>query len=130
MAAFLREMAGLAGQAEQAAATLELQFGDVQTVTMLDPQGNVPELSISAQLPRDERIAYSQMSISDGMASPDGASDTACLWHADEGRYVMVRRIPVRDLPDERSVFDAILDTADQAGQWYAFLCARLARPH
>ena len=37
------------------------------------------------------------------------------LWHADEGRYVLVRKVPLRLLTDERSVMDEILATADLA---------------
>lgn len=128
METFLAEMACLAGQ--DAEPILELQLGNVRTLTMLSQEGEALALSISALLPRNERFGYLEASLSDGKVCGGGRRDTSCLWHADEGCYAMVRNIPLRQFSDERSIFDAILDTADQAESWYAFLQARLARPH
>ena len=133
MEAFLKEMAGLVGQDDDnpdAVPVLELQLGDVRTLTMLLSDNKVPALSITVFLPRHELLAYSQQALSDGALGKDDVTNTVWLWHADEGCYAMIRNIPLQQLSDERSIFDAILDTADQAEQWHAFLCARLARPH
>lgn len=133
MEAFLKEMACLVGQDIDIPGTtpvLELQFGDIRTLTMLLSDSKVPALSITVFLPRQELLGYSQQALSDGALGKEDVKDVAWLWHADEGCYAMIRSIPLQQLPDERSVFDVILDTADQAEQWYAFLCARLVRPH
>jgi hypothetical protein len=42
----------------------------------------------------------------------------------------MIRNIPLRHISDERGVFDAILDTVDQAENWYSCLQARLGHSH
>lgn len=128
MAAFLTEMAWLCGQ--DAGPLLELQFGNVRTLTMLLQDKETLALSISVLLPRDERLGYLEASLSDGEMGWGGKPDTTCLWHADQGCYAMIRNIPLRQLSDERSVFDAILETVDQAESWYACLQARLAHPH
>ena len=133
MEVFLKEMVSLAGQGDNNPETvpvLELQFGDIRTRTTISLKAEAPAMSITALLPRDERLVYSESSLSDATLGEQQMMDTACLWHADEGRYAMARNVPLRQLQQEWDVFDAILDTADQAEQWYGFLCARLARPH
>jgi len=128
MEAFLTEMAWLAGQ--EAGPVLELQFGDTRTLTMLQQDKETSALSISVLLPRDERLGYLEASLFDGEMGWGNKSDITCLWHADKGCYAMIRNIPLRQISDERSVFDAILDTVDQAENWYSCLQARLGHSH
>ena len=133
MEAFLKEMVSLTGQNSNnldAAPVLELQFGDVRTFTTVLSKAEVPVLFITAFLPRDERLFYSELFLSNAALGMEKMQDTACMWHVDEGGYAMIRKVPLRLLHNEPSVFDAILDTADQAEQWYALLCARLTLPH
>lgn len=115
---FLRELAELIGQDPQShiAPVVELQFGDVFTATSLSVAEGAACLSITALLPRDEQLDYSPHSPATSAIVPNGE----CLWHADEGRYVVVRKMPIAELPDERSVMDTILDTADLAAAWFA----------
>jgi len=61
--------------------------------------------------------------------APERLESVDVLWHADEGRYIVVRRISVRDFCDDRSVMDAILDTADIAANYYAALQAAAGTP-
>ena len=122
---FLQEMVELTGQADCATSgvpVLELQLGDIVTFTSLSMDDMAPSLSITALLPRHKETAgefcwSSAAQMETCAILTDGAE---CLWHADEGRYVMVRQVPILDLQDERSILDAILDTSDQAAMWFA----------
>lgn len=114
---FLAEIAEFGGQA--GAPLIELQFGDVATVTSLLLEAPGPSLSITAHLPRQEEFSFFDMSHCWIFFSDTAL--TACselLWHADSGHYVVIRQIPVLDLPDERSVLDAIMDTSTDAASW------------
>jgi hypothetical protein len=42
------------------------------------------------------------------------------LWDASEGRYVILHRIGIEHLVDERGLLDAILDAKDRATAWMA----------
>lgn len=111
---FLRELVEMTGQSAGARAVpvLELQFGDIATSTVLLVDQDVASLSITALLPRLEHAEYQPLS------AAAEAGEWECLWHADAGHYVVVRNIPITDFPDERSVMDAIADTADEVARW------------
>lgn len=122
---FLKELVELAGQGDYAhMPVLELQFGDVLTRTSLSLSGDVPCLSIVALLPQDDRLNYLSRLTRPLVSSNASSHETELLWHADEGRYVVTCSIPTVELPDDRSVLDAILDTSDQARAWFAAVCA------
>jgi hypothetical protein len=120
MQRFLRELVELAGQVDQshAAPVLELEFGEVLTRTTVSTNGKSACLSIIALLPRSEQLNYQTEPLSAPLSSAAGKVEF--LWHADEGRYVVIRNIPLTDLPDEPSVMDAIMDTSDEAKAWFA----------
>lgn len=108
LAAFLRQMIELVDQEVGAIPVLELQFGDIFTRTSVET-GENGYLLVTALLPKCDKSRY---------ASVTPASlrdDTEFLWHSDKGRYIVMRRIAVQDLPDERSVMDAILTASDDA---------------
>jgi len=109
--ALLRELIGLTGHEESDVPVLELQFGDILTRTTLHVQ-DTNYLLITAILPKcgDSRHVCVP-------AAPHG-QDIEFLWHADEGRYIGLRMVPIGSLPDERSVMDAILATSDKASAW------------
>ena len=114
----LRELAALAGQ-EGDVPVLELQLGGILTRTAVHAGGG-GWLVITAQ------------ATGDGPAAPDAPPPDALetgergelemLWDADQGGLMAVRRVALRDLPDEHSLMDAILVTADLAA---ARLCGR-----
>lgn len=121
---FLEEMVELTGQIDNTRSTpvLELQFGDIQTITSMSENGKTPCLSITALLPRSNETPKVMQGTNQCSAPEILAKNRDMLWDADEGRYVMVRKIPIADLPDGRSVLDTILDTFDQATDWFASL--------
>lgn len=104
--ALLRELIQLTGHDESDVPVLELQFGDILTRTTLHALDK-NYLLIMAILPK----------CGDSPPAPHG-QDMEFLWHADDGRYVGLRMIPIGSLPDERSVMDAILATSDKASAW------------
>lgn len=110
---FLRELIAMTGQTAADVPVLELQLDDITTRTTVQAaDGNF--LLISALLPKSSGAGYS---------TEPGAQAThniEYLWHADEGRYIGVRKVPIAHLPDERSVMDAILTTSDRAAAWFA----------
>ena len=114
---FLAEMSELvgAGCGTGEDPVLVLQLGVIQIVTSVWTGSEMPGLSITALLPR--RVVR-------GPASATAPADCEVLWDADEGRYVQIRRILAASLPTEASVFDAILEMADQAAAWLASLDA------
>jgi hypothetical protein len=85
-----------------------------------------PCLSVTALLPAGGKLRFVAEP-----AQPAAAAGPKIefLWHADEGRYVVMRSMPVTDFPDEASVMDAILDTSDRARAWYAAACASQESP-
>lgn len=115
----LREMVELSGQQTDGAPMMELLIGDILTRTALASGGGEHWLSITALLQLGEQPGYSQRP-----QAPDGAdrrlTTVDFLWHADEGRYIVVRRVPLKELRDERDVMDAILATADMARGYFA----------
>lgn len=121
MKRFLRDLVELAGQVDctHAMPVLELEFGDVLTRTTVSTDEAIPCLSIIALLPRSEQLNYQPS----GVIQP-APGKAEFFWHADDGRYVVIRNIPVADLPDEPSVMDAIMDTSDEAKAWFASACS------
>lgn len=122
---FLRELVELAGQSDDSygVPVLELQFGEILTRTVLSTDGPVACLSVAAFLPRmghDEYRYGSREELPYSMKLPEGSD---FFWHADDGRYVVIRNISLDDLPDEPSVMDAILDTSDLAKEWFSLVC-------
>lgn len=105
--ALLRELIRLTGHDEGVAPVLELQFGDILTRTALHALDK-DYLVITAMLPKFGAGPY---------PAPPGR-DMEFLWHADEGRYIGLRMVPIRSLRDARSVMDAILAASDQASAW------------
>ena len=113
--ALLRELIELTGQQAAGVPVLELQFGDILTRTALHAlDRNV--LLITAILPTCSDRG--PVCVPAGAYPAPRGQDMEFLWHADEGRYVGLRMVPVVSLPDERSVMDAILETADEASAW------------
>lgn len=116
LVSLLKELIELTGQPAGEAPVLELQFGDILTRTVVQEQEG--QLLIVALLPKSGDSTY---------LAPPGAATTMLskqqihyLWDGDEGRHIGVRSVPVKALHDDRSVMDAILDTADQAAAWSA----------
>jgi hypothetical protein len=116
----LRELVELTGEEAGPVPTLELQFGDILTRTTVQASDGGC-LLITAMLPKCDEPGYVAL-------AGASASEIEYLWHADEGCHVGVRRVPVRELPDERSVMDAIMATSDQAAAWFADLCGDTRR--
>lgn len=114
--ALLAELCALCGQDAASPPVLELQFGQVVTRTAVDCAAGGAWLNISARLPELGQDGYAPQGRN---ARFDGLD---CMWHADEGCHIAVRRIALARLGDERSVMDAILETADMAQAWHASL--------
>lgn len=131
MRRFLCELVEMTAQGDASAATplLELQFGDVLTVTSLSTAHGAACLVVTAFLPRSQQAAYFPQSSLAPAADSAAGSDCEFLWHADQGRHVAVRKIALADLPDERSAMDAIMDTADLAARRLAAASAESGRP-
>lgn len=115
----LRELMELSGQQAADAPVLELLIGEVLTRTSIAPEVADRCLSITALLPKSEQPHYVPRFFSP--AAADACPPSAeFLWHADEGRYIVVRKVPVAGLRDERGIMDAILATADIARDYFA----------
>lgn len=115
----LRELVEMTGEHAQDVPVLELQLGDILTrTTLLAADGNY--LLITAFMPKIRTAGY--VSQASEAVSLQAAEGIEYLWHADEGRHMGVRKVPLKDLPDERSVMDAILTTSDMAAAWFASL--------
>lgn len=116
----LQDLIALAGQQMEGPPVLELQLGEIFTRSAVERGGADHYLSVTALLPRCEQPHYLPL-LHAPLASADADATQAAvdfLWHADEGRYIVVRHIPIHLLSDERSVMDAILATADIAGEY------------
>jgi hypothetical protein len=108
----LLELAELADQKpDPARPVLELLFDDILTRTSIQDDGETTLLAITAFLPRSERRLHEETAMQMAL---DPAS-TCLLWDADEGRYVLLAQVPAINLPDDRSLMDAILDTFEKA---------------
>jgi hypothetical protein len=114
---FLRDLIELTGQEAQAVPVLELQLGEILTRTTVQAADR-NYLLITAFMPQCRRSHY--VSQANPASSLQEAEGIEYLWHADEGRHIGVRKVPITDLPDERSVMDAILTTSDQAAAWFS----------
>jgi hypothetical protein len=114
---FLRELIAMTGQTADGVPVLELKLDDIVTRTTVQAaDGNF--LLISALLPKSRRAGYAPQSSEElSMRATQGIE---YLWHAEAGRYIGVRKVPIANLPDERSVMDAILTTSDRAAAWFA----------
>jgi hypothetical protein len=115
IAALLRELVELTGHDGGDVPVLELQFGDILTRTALYALDK-NYLLITAILPKcgDSGLAWAPIATD---PAPSGR-DMEFLWHADEGRHIGLRMVPIGSLPDDRSVMDAILATSDRASAW------------
>jgi hypothetical protein len=119
---FLQELVGLADQSDNAhqGPLLHLQFGDVLTLTSLAGSGGICYLTIAALLPHSDRLDYLPQPSAQAIGMSNIYTENEFLWDADEGRYVIIHKIPIAELLDERDVFDAILNCADDASAWFA----------
>lgn len=114
---FLRELIGMTGQEIEAVPVLELQLGEILTRTTIQTADR-SYLLITAIMPKCRRSHYLLQASAE--TSLEDEEDIHYLWHADEGRHIGVRRIPIAKLPDERSVMGAILTMADETGAWFS----------
>ncbi|MCA1325674.1 hypothetical protein [Herbaspirillum sp. alder98] len=110
----LLDLMRYSGQQAAARPALELQIGDILTRTSVEPAGIDLYLSVTGLLPPCDAPMTASMA---PLAALSDERPDSCdfLWHADEGRYVLVRKIALRSLTDERGVMDEILNTADLA---------------
>jgi hypothetical protein len=115
LATFLRELVELAAQDLEPVPVLELQLGDTLTRTSVGIDLD-EYLLVTALLPACNKPRY----VPAPCASLMG--ELEFLWHSDEGRYIAVCKVPAADLPDERSIMDAILATSENATAWFAEL--------
>lgn len=115
---FLGELTTLSGQAPAPRPVLELLLGDIFTSTSIEPEGQDLYLCVTGLLPPGVAPPCTTYALAALLAAAlDEAERAGCelLWHADQGRCILVRKISLHTLADERSVMDAILDTADLA---------------
>lgn len=117
----LQELIELSGQQTPTASVLELQIGGIVTRSAIAPEMPDRSLAITALLPKCEQPHYLPRLFSPSSAE-QGPTCVEILWHADEGRYIVVRKVPVVELTDERSIMDAILLTADIARDYFSTL--------
>ncbi|WP_231502449.1 hypothetical protein [Herbaspirillum sp. RV1423] len=113
----LSDLIEMTGQASISPRVLELQIGEIFTRTAVE-RGAEHFLSVTASLPKCEQPHYLPLPVMPPAATSQRLSSVDFLWHADEGRYIVVRKIPLGCFSDERSVMDAILETADIAGEY------------
>ncbi len=110
----LRELVALTGQDRtDAPPVLELQFGDILTLTSLAFDAPQPFLCVSVYLPRCALVAAAAPPLA-SPAYPGGE----WLWDASEGRYIILHSIEIGQLADEPGLLDAILAAKDRAGAW------------
>jgi hypothetical protein len=111
----LRDLIELTGEQAGAVPVLELQLEDIVTrASALATGGDC--LLVTAWLPPCDGGGYAPPA--SAAAPPAAEQEMEYLWHADEGRHIAMRRVPIKELPDERSVMDAILTTWDLAAEW------------
>nr|WP_229426427.1 hypothetical protein [Pseudoduganella violacea] len=115
MLQLLAELCALAGQDAAVPPVLELQLGGAVARATVDAGPGGDCLHISVRLPRLPASAQT------AQARPGMDGDGFdCLWHDEEGCHIVVRRMALAAFRDERSVMDAMLDTADLAQAWQA----------
>jgi len=105
----LADLANLSGQEAAERPALELLIGDILTRTSVEPAGLDLYLCVTGLLPPCE------ISLPPSALARSERDGYELLWHADYGRYIVVRKIPLRTLEGERGVMDEILNTADLA---------------
>jgi hypothetical protein len=103
---------------EHSVPVLELRFGEILTMTSLLTIDGRGYLSITAFIPRPTGDVLQSTAHLAKSATIEG--DTTILWHANDGCYVIVRKLPISVFWDERSVLDAIADASDEAMAWQA----------
>lgn len=113
----LRDLVQLSGQETQDVPVLELQLGEILTRTAVQTIDR-NYLLITAYMPKCRRSHYVSQVNAAAFSRSEGGIEY--LWHVDEGRHIGVRKVPVTELSDERSVMDAILTTSDQAAAWFS----------
>lgn len=120
----LTDLVALAGQENttHTSPVLELQFGEVLTKTSLIKFDGLDYLSITAILPEQPAFEYLSASDLQRIRSQDCGTDNELLWHADQGQYVLMRKISLTAFADDTALMDAIMDSADQASAWHARL--------
>jgi hypothetical protein len=114
---FLSELVALAAQDDSghSAPMLELQFGEVLAKTSMCKRDLVDCVMIVLVLPKCEPAQLGPPSL-----FPDDAFAAELLWHAEEGRHIIVRHLPVASFKDETAVLDTIMASADQVRAWLA----------
>lgn len=121
---FLAELTLLAGQGAPGTPVLELQIGEIFTRTAVEMGGTNHYLSVTALLPRCQPPHYLPLPFPVRAETSLVSGTAEFLWHADEGCYIVMRKIPVAELPDGFSVMDAILQTSDLASICYSSINA------
>lgn len=131
MEKFLRELVELTGQIDwsHSVQVLELQFGEILTRTLISETEEGQHLLITAMLPKPEQLNYHPLSPTQMAELADFPCHDEYLWHADEGCHIVVRKILIKDLHDERSVLDAILNMADDTAMWFEKIQNANSRP-
>lgn len=114
----LAQLAVLAGQPCAGAPVLELMVDEI--VTFSSVAVDAACLTVTARLPSCGGRGY--LPAGAALQEQLAKGGIECRWHADDGCYVAVRIVPLAALPDERSLMDAILDTADAARAWHTQL--------
>lgn len=110
----LAELTTLTGDTVHARPVLELLIGEILTRTSVEPAGQDLYLSVTGLLPPCDALLPPH-AVMPAELDEQERRGFELLWHADEGRYIVVRKIALRNLSDERSVMDEILNTADLA---------------
>lgn len=110
----LFDLMALSGQEAAARPALELLIGDILTRTSVEPEGQDLYLCVTGLLPPCRTHTAPAAVLASALDEAERVG-VDLLWHADRGRYIVVRRIALRRLADERAVMDGILDTADMA---------------
>ena len=111
----LADLAALAGQECAGTPVLELMIGEIVTFASVAADGDC--LMVTARLPSSGKSGY--LPAGAALAERLGQDGIECRWHADEGCHVAVRSVPLSALRSEQELMDAILDTADAAGEWH-----------
>ena len=123
--AVLLDLVAIVGQDNNShtAPILEIQFGDICTLTSAQEiQGNA-FLSVAVLLPRHDKADCSSVGAMKYSTLLGKDGDWECLWHADKGHHVLVHNIAINSISDECGIMDAIIESAEQATLWFAVHC-------
>lgn len=115
----LLDLISLSGQNAGAYPALELQIGEIVTRTSVEPAGLDLYLAVTGLLPPCAGAPCLPALSEPSTLLGEESLPFDFLWHADHGRYIVVRKIPLHTLSDERAVMDEILDTADIASRCF-----------